>query len=307
MSAKRVTVVGGTGFLGQYVVRNLANAGYLVTVISRYPTQAEELKVCGDVGQVTLVAGDIRNVAAFTNILEQSWAVVNLVGVLYESGKQNFNNLHAEGAGNLAKAASKAGVERFIQISALGVDEASNSKYANTKHDGEKAVLKHFPDATILRPSVLFGEEDNFFNQFARMACWSPALPLIGGGKTRFQPVYVGDVAEAVCVALEHNNTQGRIYELGGPRVYSFKQILHYICNVTGKKRWYVPLPFWAAKLKATFLQMLPNPLLTRDQVRLLKTDNVVHDSAKNFEHLGIVPRGIDEVVPSYLARFAKH
>lgn len=301
---KIVTVIGGTGFIGRYVVRLLAREGYAIQVVSRNPNQGASLKPSGDVGQIVPIVGDIRNVAALKEVLERSYAVINLTGILYEKGRQNFTAIHAQGAEKLAQAAASLGVSRFIHISALGVDKATGSSYARTKAIGENAVQAAFPNASILRPSVIFGPEDNFFNQFAQMAEFSPVLPLIGGGRIRFQPIYVGDVAKAVLECLRRPEAQGQIYEIGGPQIFTFKEILEYILNVTGKKRRLVNISFGVATGMGTLAECLPTPPLTRDQVRLLKHDNVVSPNAKGLSALGISPTSIDMIVPQYLARF---
>jgi uncharacterized protein YbjT (DUF2867 family) len=306
MKQQVVTVVGGTGFVGRYVVKLLAAQGYTVRVIARRPDLALYLKTAGDVGQVVLMSGNIAKPQSLVGKLEGSYAVVNLVGVLFSSGRQNFSALHAHGAEKLAQMAHAAGVQKFIQISALGADRARNSSYARTKLLGEKAVMAAFPGATIVRPSIIFGPEDEFYNQFATMASLSPALPLIGGGRTKFQPVYVGDVAQAVVACIEQPDAQGRIYELGGPHIYSFREILAYIQQLIGTRRVRVPLPFMLASLIAPIARYLPPPLrFSRDQVKLLKTDNVVSHNANGFAQLGIMPTAVEVVVPEYLARFS--
>jgi NADH dehydrogenase len=306
MEQKIITIIGGTGFLGRYVVQELAKAGYRLRVVSRHPERASDLKVFGDVGQIALINGNINKPDSLKHALAGAYGVVNLVGVLFESGKQNFSAIHAIAAEKLAIAAREASVSRFVHISALGVEHEFGSAYARSKLIGERAVLEAFPNATILRPSVIFGAEDNFFNQFAKMAVYSPALPLIGGGKTLFQPVYVGDVARAVAACFEQPEACGEIYELGGRKTYSFKEILQYILKTTGRKRFLNPLPFWLASIIATFAEFLPKPPLTRDQVKLLKFDNIVSASAKNLSSLGIVPKSVEEIVPKYLAKFCK-
>jgi NADH dehydrogenase len=282
--------------------------------LARRPTAALHLKTAGSVGQVVLMAADINDPATLAGKLEGSYAVINLVGILFEGGKQHFTSVQAQGAEKLAQMAKAAGVQRFVQMSALGVDKARGSEYARTKMLGEKAVLAAFPEATILRPSVIFGPEDNFYNQFAVMAALSPALPLIGGGNTRFQPVYVNDVAKAVMACLTRTDTAGQTYELGGPNTYSLREILRYILNVTGKRRFLLPLPFGVASIIGAVSEVLPRipllnlvfrePMLTRDQVKLLHTDNVVSSGAKTFVHLGLTPMAVEMVVPSYLHRF---
>ena len=299
-----VTVVGGTGFLGRYVVRELAKAGFTVRVISRNPDAGLFLKTAGHVGQVVLQKGDITRPETLAGKLDESFAVVNLVGVLYERGRQNFTALHSQGAERLAKEAAKVGAKRFVQISAIGVNKSQNAKYARTKANGEKAVSAAFKGATILRPGIMFGVEDNFYNQFAKMARFSPVLPLIGGGRSRFQPVFVGDVARAVATVLQDKSTEGEIYELGGPRVYSFREILEYILVTTKRKCTLLNIPFGIAMLMGTIGEFMPTPLLTRDQVRMLEYDNVVDHDAKKLSDLGIAPMPVEMVVPGYLKRY---
>lgn len=299
-----ITVVGGTGFLGRYVVRELAKAGYTIRVIARHPENGLHLKTAGHIGQVVLQQGDITRPDTLAGKFDGSYAVINLVGALYERGRQNFTALHSQGAERLAKLAAKAGAKRFIHISAIGVDKSQNAKYARTKANGEKAVKAAFESATIIRPGILFGAEDNFYNQFARMATYSPALPLIGGGKTRFQPVFVADVARAVAHAVNTPDTAGETYELGGPRVYTFREIMEYILHETRRSRPLVSLPFGVASLLGVAGECMPTPLLTRDQVRLFKYDNVADREAQTFADMGIQPTAVEMVVPGYLARY---
>jgi NADH dehydrogenase len=311
MEQKIITIIGGTGFLGRYVVQSLAQAGYRLRVVSRHPERESNIKTLGDVGQISLRAGNLNDINSIIPALVGAYGVVDLVGVLFENGLQCFANLHSIGAEKLAIAAKIAGVQRFIFVSALGVEYEFGSSYARSKLLGERAVFAAFPEAIILRPSVMFGAEDDFFNKFAKMARFSPALPLIGGGKTLFQPIYVGDVAKAVAVCLHKPETCGEIYELGGRKTYSFKELLQYIMGIIGKRRWLNPLPFCLATIIASvaeFLQKLLGirPPITRDQVKLLKFDSVVNPNAKNLAHLGISPRAMEEIVPQYLARFHK-
>lgn len=306
MEPKIVTIVGGTGFLGRYAVRRLARAGYRLRVVARRPDAALHLKTAGDVGQIVLLPGDVTRPETLSGKLDGSHAVVNLTGILFESGRQTFDAVHTKGADRLAQAAKAAGVKRFIHVSALAIDKAPGSRYAHSKLMGESAVLEAFPDATILRPSIIFGPEDNFFNQFARMASLSPVLPLIGGGNTRFQPVYVDDAAAAIEASLTRPDAKGHIYELGGPNIYTFKALLQYILTTTGKRAKLLTLPFSTASLIGAAGEWLPKPPLTRDQVTLLKTDNVVSPNARTFANLGITPKAMEQIVPQYLARFHK-
>lgn len=306
MEQKVITVVGGTGFVGRYVIRQLAKAGYRLRVISRNPDAALSLRTAGDVGQIALMPGNLSDPTSLEGKLRGSYAVVNLVGILFESGRQNFTHLHAQGAEALAKRAKAEGVSRFIHVSALGVDKAGGSQYARSKVLGEKAVLAAFPEASILRPSVIFGPEDNFFNQFADMSRLFPALPLIGGGNTRFQPVYVGDVAKAVEACLTRPDATGQTFELGGPHTFTFKEILQYILQQVGRQRRLVNIPFPIAGIVGKVSEICPRPPLTRDQVTLLKSDNVVSPNAKTFAQLGIKPTAVDIIVPEYLTRYRR-
>lgn len=306
MKQKIITVLGGNGFLGHYLVQRLARAGYRLRIISRNQNAALKLKTAGDVGQVAILAGNINDPASYKSMLKDSYAVVNLVGILFETRNQKFNAVHSIGAEKLALASKSAGVKRFIQISALGVENENTSGYARSKALGELAVLSAFPEATILRPSVIFGAEDNFFNKFAKMANISPVLPLIGGGKTLFQPVYVDDVAHAIEKCLSEEEAKGQTYELGGVHTYSFKQILEYILSSTGKKRLLLSIPFGLASLMAGILEYFPTPALTRDQVKLLKHNNTVSPTAKSLAHLGITPTAVEMVAPDYLSMYTK-
>lgn len=307
MTQKIITILGGTGFVGRYVVKHLADKGYTLRIVARNPDAALHLKTAGNVGQIVLVKGNIARPDTLSPLLTGSYAVINLVGILFESGKQNFAALHAQGAEKLALAAKSKGVKRFIQMSSLGVDRAIASHYARTKALGERAVLAAFPDATILRPSVIFGPEDNFFNQFACMASIAPFLPVIGGGKTKFQPVYVGDVARAICACIEQAGTAGQIFELGGPQVMSFREIFEYILKITRRRRKLLTMPFAVASAIAPLAQFLPPPFkFTSDQVNLLKYNNVVSRDHKTLADLGITPTAVEMVVPEYLDRFSK-
>jgi uncharacterized protein YbjT (DUF2867 family) len=304
-----ITVFGGSGFLGRHLVRALARRHYRIRVAVRRPDLAGHLQPLGRVGQIHAVQANVRNAASVEAACRGADIVINLVGILYESGRQRFDTVQAYGAEQVALAASNHGA-RMIQISAIGADEHSTSAYARAKAEGEKAVLAATPDATIFRPSIVFGPEDDFFNKFAAMARLLPALPLIGGGETKFQPVFVGDVAGAIARAVDGTAKAGTIYELGGPEVRTFKQLMEYVLEVTGRRRLLIPLPFALARLKAMFLQLMPKPMLTTDQVELLKTDNVVSQAAnsegRTLVGLGIEPTAMESIVPSYLWRFRK-
>ncbi len=301
-----VAVIGGTGFVGRHVIKHLADAGFTLRVIARHAPSAVHLKPMGLPGQIALIAADITQPKSMAAALEGVDAVVNLVGILYERGRQQFSAIHAQGAEALAKLARQKGVKHFVSISAIGVDKSINAKYARTKATGEKAVRSAFPEATILRPSIVFGPEDNFFNQFARLGAMAPALPLIGGGHTRFQPVYAGDVGRAVLAALQRPEAAGKTYELGGPEVMSFHAVLNRIAAITGNRPCLIPLPFDLVMAGAFFTEWLPVPPLTRDQVRLLKSDNVVSPEALTLADLGIQATHADTILPQYLARFRK-
>ncbi len=302
MNTNLVTVFGGSGFLGRHTVRALARAGWRIKVATRHPARGFFLRPLGTVGQIDFVKCDVSDSESVAHAVMGSSAVINLTGILFQKG-QTFADVQAEGAGNIAQAATRAGVRALVHVSAIGADLESDSTYAATKAQGEQAVREAFPDAVILRPSIIFGPEDGFFNKFAGMARFSPVLPLVGGGHTRFQPVFVGDVAQAIVTALG-DAAKGRTYELGGPGVYSFKELLQIILREIGRKRALVPLPFGLASFKAAFLQMLPNPILTVDQVTLLKKDNVVAPTAAGLADLGITPTSVEAVIPSYLWRF---
>jgi uncharacterized protein YbjT (DUF2867 family) len=303
-----VTVFGGSGFLGRSVVRALAKREYRIRVAVRRPELAGHLQPLGKVGQIHAVQANLRYPASVEAAMRDSHVAINLVGILAEGGAQTFDAVQGTGAGTVAKAASAVGA-RMVHISALGADENSLSRYARAKAAGEKAVLATIPSATIMRPSVVFGPEDQFTNRFAALARMSPALPLIGGGITKMQPVYVGDVATAVADAVDGNTKAGATYELGGPEVLTMREIMEIILATTDRKRMLVSLPFGLAKFQAQFLQFAPGPLkLTPDQVVLLRSDNVVSDAAKaaglTLEGMGIAADSLEAVAPQYLWRF---
>lgn len=304
-----ITVFGGSGFLGQHVVQALGRRGYRVRVAVRRPNDALFVKTSGVVGQIEPIQANIRDERSVRDAVEGASAVVNLVGIMSESGAQRFEAVQAAGAERVARAADAAGVPILVHVSAIGADEESPSVYARSKALGEQAIRKYMPRAAILRPSVVFGPEDQFFNRFAALARLMPVFPLIGGA-TRFQPVYVKDVAEAVVRALETDAVDGKTFELGGPVILTMRQIMELTLRETRRHRVLLPLPAALAKLQAWFLQLLPNPLLTVDQVRLLALDNVVSDEARaegrTLQGLGIAPTSPEAIVSSYLARFRK-
>jgi uncharacterized protein YbjT (DUF2867 family) len=303
-----VTVFGGSGFVGRSVVRALCKRDYRVRVAVRRPELAGHLQPLGKVGQIHAVQANLRYPASVEAAMRDAQVAINLVGILAEGGAQTFDAVQAAGAGAVAKAASAAGA-RLVHVSAIGADENSPSRYARAKAAGEKAVLSASPTATVLRPSVVFGPEDQFTNRFASLARMSPMLPLIGGGVTRLQPVYVGDVATAVADAVDGKTKAGATYELGGPEVLTMREIMEIILATTERRRMLVSLPFRLARFQALFLQFAPGPLkLTPDQVELLRSDNVVSDAAKaaglTLEGLGIAPDSLEAVAPQYLWRF---
>jgi uncharacterized protein YbjT (DUF2867 family) len=303
-----VTVFGGSGFLGRNVVRALAKRDYRIRVAVRRPELAGHLQPLGKVGQIHAVQANLRYPASVEAAMRDSDVAINLVGILAEGGAQSFDAVQANGAETVAKAASAVGA-RMVHVSAIGADENSLSSYGRSKAAGEKAVLAALPSATILRPSVVFGPEDQFTNRFAALARMSPALPLIGGGVNKMQPVYVGDVATAVANVVDGKAKPGATYELGGPEVLSLREIIEIILAITERQPMLMPVPFGLAKLQALFLQFAPGALkLTPDQVALLRTDNVVSDAAKaaglTLEGLGIAPDSMEAIAPQYLWRF---
>ena len=304
-----VTVFGGSGFVGRHVVRALAKRDYRIRVAVRRPDLAGHLQPLGRVGQIMPVQANLRYPASVEAAVRDAEIVINLVGVLAPSGAQTFDAVQAEGAAAVAQVAARANA-RLVHVSAIGADENSTAHYARSKAQAEKLVLAAVPSAAIMRPSIIFGPEDHFFNRFAAMARMSPALPLIGGGHTRLQPVFAGDVAAAVVAAIEGRATAGATYELGGPAVRTFKELMQFLLNTIERKRLLLPIPFELAKLPAFFLQFLPSPLLTPDQVELLRQDNVVSEEARQerrtLEGLGITPTLMEAVVPAYLQRFRK-
>ncbi|MGE3302711.1 MAG: complex I NDUFA9 subunit family protein [Hyphomonadaceae bacterium] len=312
MAGELIVVFGGSGFIGRYVVKTLARRGKRVRVAMRRPHLGQDLRVLGDVGQIQLVQANVRFPDSVARALEGADGVVNLVGALYERGAQNFFNLHAEAAASIAAQADKREIDRFVHVSAIGAAANAKSHYARTKAEAEESVRASLPAAAILRPSVVFGPEDKFFNRFADMAKFAPALPLIGG-RTRLQPVYVGDLAEAIANALDDRAARGRTFEIGGPRVYTMKELLRFILATIERKRPLLPTPFFAAEIAggllnfATGLVPLFPPPLTADQVKMLKRDNVVSGApgVGTIADLGVTQlESVESIVPSYLWRF---
>jgi NADH dehydrogenase len=309
-----VTVFGGSGFLGRHAVRALARDGWRVRAAVRRPDLAGHLQPMGAVGQIHAVQANLRYPASVRQAVEGAQAVVNLVGILAKSGAQTFDAVHVVGARAVAVAARAAGAQTLVHVSALGADKRARARYARSKAAGEAAALQEFPDAVILRPSLVFGPEDQLFNRFAEMARMAPLLPLIGGGRTKFQPVYAGDVGAAIAAACGGSATPGTVYEVGGPEIITFRQLLDRTLLWSGRRRHYLRLPFWLAKLGALLTVPLPNSLrpLTVDQLRMLQRDNVVTPAAQAegrvLAGLGIAqPQTMEAIVPGYLGRFQPH
>jgi uncharacterized protein YbjT (DUF2867 family) len=325
-TARRVvTVFGASGFLGRHIVQRLGREGAIVRAVVRDVEGAAFLKPMGEVGQIIPLRGDVTDPAQVARLVAGASQVINLVGILYERGKRSFEALHVQGAKNVAQAAKAAGVQTLLHISALGADAQSDSAYARSKAQGEEAVKAAFPEAVILRPSVVFGPDDDFFNRFAKLAVLSPVLPvfcddgykvtlkpeelefnfeLFGQGGTKFQPVFVGDVADAAMAALAAPSAKGKIFELAGPRTYSMKELFELICAIIRRDPWILPVPFFVGRIQAAFLQFLPTPPLTPDQVKLLKVDNVASGKLPGLTDLGVQPKAAEVVLPTYLTRY---
>lgn len=306
-----VTVFGGSGFVGTQVVRALAQRGWRVRVAVRRPHLAHKLMTLGRVGQIQVVQANIGVPDSVDAALEGASACVNLVGILYETGRRKFQAIHVEGARNVAEACVAHGIETLVHMSALGADPNSASVYARTKGDGEQAVRRLAPGAVIFRPSVVFGPEDHFFNKFAALATFAPALPLPGGGKTRFQPVYVGDVAEAIAEAVDERVYAGKTFELGGPTVYTFKELMQIVLHETHRRRFLAPIPYALASLigvagNIQALLLPAAPVITSDQVLLLQRDSVVSGACPGLADLGLTPHAVEAIVPTYLWRYRK-
>ncbi|HVY33870.1 MAG TPA: complex I NDUFA9 subunit family protein [Caulobacteraceae bacterium] len=307
-----VTVFGGSGFIGAQVTRALAKQGYRVRVAVRRPGLGYRLPLMGDVGQIEVVQANLRNPESIGRALDGAEGCINLVGVLYETGRQGFAGLHAQGAEQIAAACAARGVKRMVQVSAIGADSQSSSKYARTKAQGEAAVLKLLPQAAIVRPSVVFGVDDALFNRFAAMASLMPVLPLPGGGETKFQPVFVGDVAAAIVAALREPSAAGKIFEIGGPDIYSYRQLIELTLAQIHKSRLLVNLPWGMAKLIGQIgdlqAKLLPvPPVLTADQVELLQHDNIASKSLPGLKALGVsAPVAVEAIIPTYLYRYRR-
>lgn len=318
-----ITVFGASGFIGRHLVRRLAKAGWVVRAVCRDPESAQFLRPMGDVGQVIPWGGNVTDAASVRTALNGASAAVNLVGILYESGAATFQRIHVDAAGLVARTAAEFGIRNFVQMSALGADADGAAAYARSKAGGEAAVLSALPTARIVRPSVVFGPEDNFFNTFAGLCRLSPFLPVfgapplpkvslsgglkidvLGDGGPKFQPVYVGDVADAIVACLGGAGSDGSVFTLAGPRIYSFADLMRLVLMTTERKRLLLPVPFWLAEIQGALFGLLPKPLLTLDQVRLMRTDNVAPAGAPGLDQLGIAATAAEAVLPMYLRRF---
>lgn len=312
MAQDLVTIFGGSGFVGRHVVQRLAQAGYRIRVVTRQPSLANYLTPSGKVGQIALLRGDVRNERDVASAVEGATIVINLVGILKPGGGRSFDQMHVESAALVARAAAKAGVRRLIHVSAIGASKESRSAYARSKAEGEAQVRAAFPAVTILRPSIVFGPGDGFFNRFGALMRMSPLVfPLFGAGVTKFQPVFVGDVAEAVLHALASAVTRSKTYELGGPVVYSFKELLTLIANLTERKPYFIPIPFFLLDIMAALTGWLPFAPVTLDQARLLHVDNVVKNGSDaaivgTLRDLDVQPTALEAIVPTYLWTFRR-
>jgi len=301
MASKRATIFGGSGFLGRHIVKHLAAEGTSVRVAVRHPARASFLERLGRDGQIELVHADVWDEKTVARAVKQSASVINTVGHYVEKGKATFDAVHGQGALHVARQAQQAGAKRLIHISGLGADPASDSPYVRARGIGEDLVKGAFDGVTVFRPSVIFGPEDSFFSTLAGLARRSPVLPLFGVGRTNLQPVFVGDVAEACVRVLTDPSTQNKVYELGGPRIYAYKALLQLVLKQVGRGRVLVPFPFFLWDILAALMAFLPNPPLTRDQVKLMKRDNVVEGNTLTLEDLGIGPISIEDILPTYI------
>ena len=301
---KIIAIFGAGGFLGKYLMRQLTKLDYRIKVATRNPYLKGYLKPLGNPGQIELFKTNIFNPEDVKQVLKNCSFAINLIGILHETRKQKFSQVHAKFPNLLSNLCNETGVKKLIHISALGVREGHVSRYMQSKLEGEKNIQNVFKSSVILRPSLIFGPEDKFFNTFASIAQFSPALPLIGGGKTKFSPIYVGDIAKAIVRALNLNNSESKIYELGGPENYSFRELMEILLEEIKKKRFLIPIPFGVAKFQSYFLQMMPNPLLTTDQVEMLKYNNIVSGEYPSLEDLGVSGKTIQSILPKYIYRF---
>jgi NADH dehydrogenase len=301
---KIVAIFGAGGFIGKHLMRQLTKLDYRVKVATRNPYLKGYLKPLGGPGQIELFKTNIFKEDEVREVLKNCDFAINLVGILHETRKQKFKEIHGTFPYLLSNLCNEFGIKNLVHVSALGVKERHPSEYMKSKFEGEKNIQETFKPSVILRPSIVFGPEDKFFNTFASLAQFSPILPLVGGGKTKFAPIYVGDVAKTIVKALELNNSEPKIYELGGPENYSFKELMEILLTEIKKKRFLVPIPYGFAKFQSYFLQMMPNPLLTPDQVELLKHNNIVSGEYPTLNDLGIIGTPIQSILPKYIYRF---
>ena len=306
MKQKIATIFGATGFIGRHLIRRLTEKDFRIIVATRSPYLHGHLKPLGDPGQIDLERVNLFDEKTLKVLLKNSNVVVNLVGILYETRKQKFENIHSKFPELLSKLCNEHGIEKFIHLSALGINEDVKSMYMRTKLQGEKNILNNFDNSIILRPSIVFGPEDNFFNQFASLSQFLPFLPMIGGGQTKFQPIYVGDVAKAIATILETEEIDNKIYELGGAEIFTFQQLMNILLKEIQKRRFLIPIPFSIAKFMARILQLFPKPLITTDQIEMLKEDNVVSNNYGTLLDLNIEPTTIESILPHYIYRFRK-
>ena len=306
MKQKIATIFGASGFIGRHLIRRLTEKDFRIIVATRSPYLHGHLKPLGNPGQIDLEKVNLFEEENLRTLIKNSDVVINLVGILYENKKQKFEDIHVKFPALLSKLCNEQNIKKLVHISALGINETANSQYMQSKLKGEKNILNNFNGSVILRPSIIFGPEDKFFNQFASLAEFFPALPLIGGGLTYFQPIYVGDVVKSIVTILEKEEINKNIYELGGPQTFTFKELMEILLRQIKKKRFLVPIPFLFAKFQAKILQLLPKPLLTTDQVEMLKYDNIVTNKYPTLKDLKISPKTLESVLPDYIWRFRK-
>ena len=306
MKQKIATIFGASGFIGRHLIRSLTEKDFRIIAATRSPYLYGYLKPLGNPGQIDLEKVNLFEEENLRTLIKNSDVVINLVGILYENKKQKFENIHVKFPALLTKLCKEQNIKKLVHISALGINETANSQYMQSKLKGEKNILNNFNRSVILRPSIIFGPEDKFFNQFAALAEFFPALPLIGGGLTYFQPIYVGDVVKSIVTILEKEEINKNIYELGGPQTFTFKELMEILLKQIKKKRFLVPIPFSFAKFQAKILQLLPKPLLTTDQVEMLKYDNIVTNKYPTLKDLKISPKTLESVLPDYIWRFRK-
>jgi len=306
MKQKIATIFGASGFIGRHLIRSLTEKDFRIIAATRSPYLYGYLKPLGNPGQIDLEKVNLFEEENLRTLIKNSDVVINLVGILYENKKQKFEDIHVKFPALLTKLCNEQNIKKLVHISALGINETANSQYMQSKLKGEKNILNNFNRSVILRPSIIFGPEDKFFNQFAALAEFFPALPLIGGGLTYFQPIYVGDVVKSIVTILEKEEINKNIYELGGPQTFTFKELMEILLKQIKKKRFLVPIPFSFAKFQAKILQLLPKPLLTTDQVEMLKYDNIVTNKYPTLKDLKISPKTLESVLPDYIWRFRK-